>query len=185
MPAAACRHLFSINGVKREIYTIPRSPEPPKPQRDAKLRHEGQISACSGPGPPIHQKSQNPDMSLWPAASPFSRLLAFIFNKWRQEGDIYNTQKPPTPKTPERCQVASWGGNKCLQRPRTPNQSGTPKIPPKIFLDLRPNKHNILICGTKSDEFSTQKFRPNADAWQVAPRWKIRCMAARNQLKFE
>ena len=67
---------------------MPRSPNPPKPQRDAKLRHEGEISACSGPGP---------------------------------------------------------------------KSIGHPKIPPKISLNPRPNKHNILIhdiIDAQNDESS-------------------------------
>ena len=51
-----------------------------------------------------------------------------------------------------------------MQRPRTPNPPEIPgclKIPPKIFLNPRPNKRNILIYGAvktqKSDQFSTQK----------------------------
>ena len=115
MPAAACRHLFSINGVKREIYTIPRSPEPPKPQRDAKLRHEGEISACSGPGPQIHQKSQ-----------------------------------------------------------------GHPKIPPKIFLNPRPNKQNIPIYdieNTKNGELSAKEPKV-CDSRQITSREQTRLATA-------
>ena len=94
---------------------MPRSPNPPKPQRDAKLRHEGEISACSGPGPQSHQKS--------------------------------------------------------LEHP---------KIPPKIFLNPRPNKRNILIYDTenaKNDELSAREPKAR-DSRQIASREQTRLATA-------
>ena len=49
--------------------------------------------------------AHGPWANMWSGRKlPFGVMrwrVAFIFNKWSQEGDIYNTQKPQPPKTPK------------------------------------------------------------------------------------